>query len=57
MNLEPIVTAYIATKGMRQVGQHSLLLFFWLFFFVSLCQRSTVNSHSTYDVIPPDIFF
>lgn len=36
MNLEPIVTAYVATKGMREVGQLSLLLLFWLFFFFCL---------------------
>lgn len=59
MNLEPIVTAYFATKGMREVGQLSLLLLLWLFFFLvffTMCQCSTVNSHSTYDVIPPNIF-
>lgn len=36
MNLEPIVTAYVATKGMREVGQLSLLLLLWLFFFFGL---------------------
>lgn len=36
MNLEPIVTAYFATKGMREVGQLSLLLLLWLFSFFGL---------------------
>lgn len=56
MNLEPIVTAYIATKGMRQVGQHSLLLFFWLFF-LSLCVSVVLLIHIQLMMLYHQTFF
>lgn len=34
----------------------ALMAFFFFLVFFTLCQCSTVNSHSTYDVIPPNIF-
>lgn len=53
-----IVTAFAATKGMRAVGQHSLLMLTWFCVCVfTWCKHSPINSHSAYEVVSLNIFF